>query len=713
MKRINFLIGLVLILLLIVPSLSFAQDAASTSIVLGEVYYKQDVDSEYDRIRAGSQLAMGSFILTGEEGKVEISFPGGSLIRLSEDTEIELQVISEDTIEIFVLAGEIFSKIESLTGTQTFNVSGPSMSAGVRGTQFLFKSDGLVAVLEGVVAVTNPQYPDIVVDVPAGSQIVVFPDQPAAIDNMQPLSDADKSVIEAEQEEFETEDTDIEDDDDTENNENDQDNEEDEIDEDDVDEDDEAEEDTSIDYIEVPDVEELEPEPRDIPEDEGGGFELPFGLDFLLGPLSLEDDGGYSIYTQTTMIMEFNFGPLGLGVIVPIFFDSTSPFNASTWANSEEWQFDSFQHAVYSIISKIMYVTYGKKYSDPIWFKVGTIDDMTFSTGFLVERYSNALTFPQKREIGFLIGIDTGVFGMEFMLSNLSNFSIIGFRPYVKPLDPLPLSIGLSFVMDLDPLSSNSSDPNQLLFVSADNFKIFYFSLNSEFPIIAADISPVTLIAYADLAKSFYQGEDPDTGTVKDFGTAFAELVDFTKPWGLAIGVRGKIIYVIDYRLEYLNLQNGFVPRYFDRFYDIERSDPDKYQQMTNPTTQAFNGIRGAAGFTWDINNTYEDASYIKADFTALIEDVTKNYLYFALYLEQGLIPKFYGILEYHRKDIVSFEGFFSEFLNEDTILHAEITYLFDPMFGLSIFFTRTFIRTDTGEMLPSDTFGFETKFSF
>jgi hypothetical protein len=245
--------------------------------------------------------------------------------------------------------------------------------------------------------------------------------------------------------------------------------------------------------------------------------------------------------------------------------------------------------------------------------------------------------------------------------------------------------------------------------------KLFFVSFDFLIPVVFDEDEPFNLNIFAELAKSSYQGVNPDTGVFQSTGEMFGNLFRFDKPWGISTGIKGYLGFVFEYRAEYQHLHNGFVAKYFDRFYDYQRSDQEKYGQIINPPSgtilDSYNGMRTIARLNLDFIEELDDMSFFELDFTFYLENTNINFLKFTIFLEEGIIKNTTILIELYKKNIVHLLE--DKFLDENTILDIDVTYKFSETFYLLVFFRRSYIRNVSGELIPSDNFGFETRLTF
>ena len=106
------------------------------------------------------------------------------------------------------------------------------------------------------------------------------------------------------------------------------------------------------------------------------------------------------VYNQFSLRPELIFGKIGLGLDLYFYFDQDGN------VHQDEWDFSSTENIKNTIIDKIYYVRYGFK-SDPLYFKIGSLDRVDLGYGILVNSYSNAIQYPQVRKVGLDYKIKT------------------------------------------------------------------------------------------------------------------------------------------------------------------------------------------------------------------------------------------------------------------------------------------------------------------
>ena len=114
--------------------------------------------------------------------------------------------------------------------------------------------------------------------------------------------------------------------------------------------------------------------------------------------------------------------------------------------HDEEWDFSNGKNSKNSIIDKIYYIRYGKKW-DPFYFQIGALENVTIGQGILVNGYSNTILYPQLRKVGMELKFKA--YGLNFYgFTNdfKENLGLTGFRVSKKLMNSV--NIGGSFVID-------------------------------------------------------------------------------------------------------------------------------------------------------------------------------------------------------------------------------------------------------------------------
>ncbi|MFO7850692.1 MAG: FecR domain-containing protein, partial [Spirochaetia bacterium] len=143
-------IRVVICVLLCAPVFWAVSQEESREEIRGEVIYAagsgfelvRDGDTrEYDlsaETVEGMDLFSGDYINTYGNTFLEIqTLPSQNLLKVSENTSFKVQELTEQGGGSFELTyGRVRAKVEKMAGLEKFSIKGPSMVAGVRGTDF-------------------------------------------------------------------------------------------------------------------------------------------------------------------------------------------------------------------------------------------------------------------------------------------------------------------------------------------------------------------------------------------------------------------------------------------------------------------------------------------------------------------------------------------------------------------------------------------------
>jgi len=351
-----------------------------------------------------------------------------------------------------------------------------------------------------------------------------------------------------------------------------------------------------------------------------------FGAVTLTGP-----DGKQKVYSQISLQPEFSIGKFGIGLDLYFYFDENNNLREEDW---DSWS---------DLLTKIMFLRYGLK-REPVYVYLGVFPGVTLGHGLIMNRYSNMLKYPDIRIIGFELDLDFGLLGFESLVTDVQYPEIFGGRVYTRPFYrsgvPLlrKLALGGSGVFDINPDSDKSTKDDLVNIVGFD----------LDLPVLEKPV--FSLLAYADVARI-------ELGKSYDVGVA-------TQPKsggiGYAFGFMGNIVKFINYRLEYRSLENNFIPRYFDTYYENERRNKpltissSKEPRKQGPYLEMGFNLLGKINFI----TTYED------------NNIDNPYLYSEFNVEPALLMnKCSFSFSYSRKNMTAF------LKGGDTVMTTKVGY--------------------------------------
>jgi hypothetical protein len=279
--------------------------------------------------------------------------------------------------------------------------------------------------------------------------------------------------------------------------------------------------------------------------------------------LAVNNIQGEGSYASTVINTEFNLGPVGLGLSVPL--------NLLLWNNDQccvgAYTRDSKTYAgifrrrdwdePQDFTRLIRYVRYGNK-RDPVYMLAGQLWGASIGHGTIVNRYSNSLSLDHPKA-GLALDVNTDWVGVETLTDWVGNPTLMAARAYVRPFGDMPIlrgwAIGVSGATDRRapvgltyPLQSDAAG-NPIL---PNERAIYAAGVDTEFEVLRNAL--ISLVPYADFNRIAGAGNGIHAGILTD--------VRLPVPL-LAVNVQAKI--------EYRMMQPGYIPEYFDQTYDLGR----------------------------------------------------------------------------------------------------------------------------------------------
>ena len=215
-----------------------------------------------------------------------------------------------------------------------------------------------------------------------------------------------------------------------------------------------------------------------------------------LGIGSVTIDG--QIYNQISLRPEIKFGKLGIGLDVYFYFDEEGKIRKDEWDEPSDY------------LEKIFYLRWGKQ-GDPFFARAGALQNITLGYGILMQGYSNAVQYPQVRNLGGHLGMKIGKFGWEVMVADVKELSGPGLVAGRMTYDFLgKLNLGGTFVADFNQYKGlNDADEDNVPDVF-DAFPKKNFTLPDYYPVNAFDWNP------GDRLKGKNYSKDSDRDGIPD-----------------------------------------------------------------------------------------------------------------------------------------------------------------------------------------------------
>lgn len=390
-------------------------------------------------------------------------------------------------------------------------------------------------------------------------------------------------------------------------------------------------------------------------EDAGGlGFEagISLGTDVLI-----DAEGQPETWNSLGFQPDLAIGPFGVG------FDLTMRFKLMPNADTAlaifpgDWVPDyegSGKTLLDLYLPKIMYVRYGQR-GDPLYAKLGSIDDLTLGNGFIVGEYSNTRFLPGQRLFGLDVGVDGALFGfpyvgIELLTGNLARLDVFGGRLFARPL----VSTGMPILENLQVGATMAMDRGVSNFASSETFSpVLAYGADVFLPLLTGQAFP--LAAFSELAF------EPKGRT------------------GFMVGAGGRLIGVITYAAQLRLLGAGFSPVYFDANYDLFRVQKAALME-SDPTGEGMAGWLAKAGAS-----LFEDKLYFSVSVDgpfkatpAVASDSSAEYPHLrgVIGMAEGVLGGFFVSGSYDKYFIGRENGFFADLVDpNDAVISAAFNY--------------------------------------
>jgi len=338
---------------------------------------------------------------------------------------------------------------------------------------------------------------------------------------------------------------------------------------------------------------------------------------------------------------------LAVGVDVPVwkfgvFFDVEVFIDNEGSVSNKGWDFKN--NRVEALTRKIRYIRYGYE-EDPMFAKIGGLNDVTLGYGFLVDRFTNMLSYPDEKLLGCQFYInDLGPYGITVQ-SVIADFIELkddggmgAVRLAVRPLEKteLPIIEGITIG------GTYAADRNQ--YAPARKWK---FHLTDEEEIIRY-LDELGIIT--DSLKRQLMNEGIDVERVEQrmkkireeraiqdktgpFGLAGGDIsvplirtsllrldlygqtglrTDFTHGWGVGVPGLALEVWKLSAAIEYRHVRGRFMPGYFGTYYLEERLNryPAISTKEDRLQSDTLNGIFGTMGVNFGgalvVDNSYQ-----------------------------------------------------------------------------------------------------------
>ena len=384
------------------------------------------------------------------------------------------------------------------------------------------------------------------------------------------------------------------------------------------------------------------------------------GLDLGLGVHTFPAAGDtVESYQYLSLSPDLAFGKFGIGLDLTLHYRFTGSDNGNIQIRREDWYDSDFKKLLSLYMAKLNYVRYGYK-GEPLFVKLGSIEDGLLGNGFILSGYSNMLRLPSTRVFGASFDLDGGLFnfpfiGIETFIGNLAVFDVIGARIYIRPLitTDIPIinkiQIGGTLAADRDPYyyAENPVEDTQA--------SVVVLGLDYRLPLLNTPV--ITLANFGDIAF-----QNISAGGMLGFG--------------------GKLFGFVNYGAQIRILGDNFIPAYFDGTYDLYR--PEKLSIYNGDVTlPGYFGWFISSGISLLGDNLAFNVSLDGPFGNPTADDSTVDtstfndpHLRASLTLADGVVPGISFTAAYDKKAISSFKELFSA---NHAAINARINYSTGP----------------------------------
>jgi hypothetical protein len=323
---------------------------------------------------------------------------------------------------------------------------------------------------------------------------------------------------------------------------------------------------------------------------------------------------------------------LAFGIDVPVwkfgfFFDIEAFFDQQGKISNKGWNFKD--DPVNAIMRKIRYIRFGHE-NDPVFVKVGGLSNVTLGYGFIMDRFTNMLHYPDQKLFGAQVylnnitpaGITLQLVGADFLeLRDKYHGGVGAARLAVRPLKTtgLPiisnLAFGASVAYDRNvyaPARDWKLSKEQSLIQSAYDRGILPDSSTSSWlKTNGYDSDSIkALIDAENVAKTkkspfgIFGGDIGlpiiSTSLISlDLYAQSAIRMDSVRGWGIGAPGAALKIWRLSASLEYRHTEGRLVPGFFGPYYFDERliRSPSIYSKVDSLPDDTLNGVFGSLGF--------------------------------------------------------------------------------------------------------------------
>lgn len=392
---------------------------------------------------------------------------------------------------------------------------------------------------------------------------------------------------------------------------------------------------------------------------------MDFGLDIGIGAETFNesDEAEPVTYQSLSLNPDFGVGPFGIGVDITVHYRFTGGETGNEFEiRREDWVPSGDTKFLDIYLPILRYVRWGLR-GEPLYIKLGSIDDATLGNGFIMGNYSNTLFMPELRIFGLAFDMDGRLFkfpylGIQTFVANLARFDMMGGRLFIRPLAWLDvpviqhLEFGYTMVGDRSPylhLEDKDWDGDG----TDDTGSALVWGVDFKQPILSSAIFSMT---------------------------AFGDIVQQNENLGGMLGLGGSLFSFLPWGFQARFLGTNFIPTYFGPTYDIYRPI---YHEIAGSTEELIPSSVGWFGTTGLSILDGQIAFHVSIDgpFVQPVPEEPDNWVNYphlrgTFRLAEGLIPGLDFSAWYDKKNIQSFADLIDP---SDAVIGASINYQTGP----------------------------------
>ena len=311
----------------------------------------------------------------------------------------------------------------------------------------------------------------------------------------------------------------------------------------------------------------------------------------LRGGFSYTNIGGQN-FVGLTLNPELNLGKVGVGLNIPILYG----------LDDQSLRTDIFEDGI-GVGRLITYVRYGTQKKDPVYVRLGELNNTMIGFGGLVNNYSNSISY-EKRKVGLHFDFNVkGLAGLEGMYSDFdaSSLNLLVLRPYVRPLakSGIPIArtfeLGATFIRDKDQTKRATSDSTFVKNTFTEP-GIGAFGIDAGVTLLRIPFIQIDLFAnYGRLNVESPVLTDSLTSIFNTTGEPSQLSDGFANGSGFSFGFNFRMHFILDVfstdvRIERLSYTEHYLPQFFDTSYEINKDG--KILSLANAGKQS--GIYGS-----------------------------------------------------------------------------------------------------------------------